>query len=199
MLKPIKIRDRKAPRFRWSAGRYIVLNKDLFESYVNEAENPIKDFSLFKDIIEDFNEEVKSSVIENRDGVKLPAMMGILALCSYKPTRRPPVHWSNSEEHGVKLKDFNLNTGGLACKIVYSAYTAKYKFRNWAIWRFEGNRDFKKRVSAAFISDYNYYKRLDNKSHVSKMFRDDYITKRYNLKNDEFGANIEHKRDEQAD
>lgn len=200
MLKPIKPVDKKAPRFRWSAGRHVVLNESLFKSYKTEVENPIEDFSLFRDVIQDYNEIVKQEVLSNRDGVKLPSMMGIMAVCSYKTgssSQRPPINWAASSENGVKLKEFNLHTGGLACKIVYSCYTAKYKFRNWALWKFEGNRDFKTKVSKYFEKNYNNYKRLDNKSHVSKMFKDDYITKRYNL-DDNIGINIEHKEDEQA-
>lgn len=177
MLRPIKIRDRKAPRFRRSKGRYIVLNQALFKSYKQSVDNPVEDYNVFKSIIEDFNELIKDAAITNRDGVKLPAWMGILAVCSYRPKKRLPVNWIPSEENGVKLKEFNLHTGGLGCKIVYSCYTAKYKFRNWALWKFEGNRDFKTKVSSAFIANYQHYKRLDNKSTVSKMFKDNHITK----------------------
>lgn len=176
MLKPIKTRDRKAPRFRWASGRYNVLNKNLFNQYKVDIENPIQDFSLFNKVIREFNNEIKEAVISNRDGVKLPAFMGVLAVCSYKPTRNPPINWAASEENQVKLKEHNLKTAGLACKLVYSVYSAKYKFRSWALWRFEGNRDFKKRVSEGFIKNYNHYKRMDNKAHVSKMFNENYVT-----------------------
>lgn len=198
MLKPVKIRDRKAPRFRWSGNRYLVLNTELFDSYRNTVENPVKDYALFKDIIEDFNEELKVHAIDNRDGVKLPALMGMLAVCSYKNKRRPPVDWAASEQAGLKLKQYNLHTAGLGCKIVYSIYNAKYKFRNWTLWRFEGNRDFKTRVSSAFIKNYRFYKRMDNKSQVSKMFNDDYVQKR-RLRHDNIGTNIEHQGDEPVD
>lgn len=197
MLQKIKVQDKKAPRFRWTRGRHIPLNTELFRAYKKEIENPVEDFSLFRDIIEDFNEELKHHAINNRDGVKLPAMMGILAVCSYKPKKRLPVNWTDSLENQLKLKEYNLHTGGLACKIVYSCYTAKYKFRNWALWKFKGNRDFTTRVSQTFEKQYNYYKRLDNKSHVSKMFRDDYVTK--HRTNDNIGSDSERSGDEQTD
>lgn len=198
MLQKIKIRDRKAPRFRWSRGRYIVLNRELFQNYKAAVEKPIEDYNLFKDIIEDFNEEIKNSVISNRDGFKLPAMMGVMGICSYKTKTRPPVDWAASEESGLKLREYNLHTGGLSCKIVYSVYKAKYKFRNWALWRFEGNRDFKTRVSSAFIEDYTYYKRMDNKSQVSKMFNDNYIKGRKIGLDDELRTYISGSGDEQT-
>lgn len=197
MLKPIRIQDKKAPRFRWTAGRYIPLNQQLFTDYKKSVENPVEDFSLFKDVIEEFNTCVKEAVLKNRDGVKLPAMMGVLAICSYRPSKRPPVNWKNSLETGLKLKEYNLHTAGLACKIVYSAYCAKYKFRNWRLWKFEGNRDFKLRVSTTFEHNFRYYKRMDNKSNVSKMFKDEYKVKKP-LNYDNIGTDIEHPRNEQA-
>ncbi len=195
MLRTIKIQDKKAPRFRWTKGRYHTMNEELYQSYVKTVENPIMDFSLFRDVIEDFSDALKQAAIDNRDGVKLPAMMGILAVASCKITKRLPVNWKDSLEAKLYLKEHNFHTGGLACKIVYSVYTAKYKFRNWALWRFEGNRDFKTKVSQAFEKNYRYYKRMDNKSHVSKMFRDEYITKI--SRNDSVRTDLEHSRDEQ--
>lgn len=197
MLKPIKIQDKKAPRFRWTRDRHYPLDAKFFKAYKNTVENPIEDFSLFRDVVEEFSEQLKVAAMNNRDGVKLPAMMGILAVCSYKPTTRFPVNWTDSFKSQLKLKEFNLHTGGLACKIVYSAYTSKYKFRNWALWRFEGNRDFKTRVSTLFETNYRYYKRLDNKARVSKMFMEDYITK-VNKRNDNIRTDIIRTGDEQT-
>ena len=195
-LKPIKVQDKRAPRFRWTAGRHYPLNRALYSDYVQAVENPIEDFSLFKNVIESFSEHLKQSAIDNRDGVKLPAMMGILAICSYKPSRRLPVNWADSLENKLKLREYNLHTAGLACKIVYSVYTAKYKFRNWALWKFVGNRDFKTKVSDNFEKNYKYYKRMDNKSRVSKMFKDNYVTKKIY---DRIGTNIQHQGNEQDD
>lgn len=200
MLKSIKPNDKTAPRFRWTKGRCLPLTQDLYKQYSKEVENPIEDFSLFRDVVEDFSEELKKAAISNRDGVKLPAMMGILAVCSYKPAQNQqhPINWAASTEAGLKLKEYNLHTAGLACKIVYSAYTAKYKFRNWRLWKFEGNRDFKAQVSSNFEKNYKFYKRLDNKSHVSKMFRDEYVSKR-SKRNDSIRTDIQHQGDEQVD
>lgn len=187
MLEKVKTRDVKAPRFRMSKYRYTVLNKDLYKNYCKASKRDIS-YSLFKNIIEDYNSEICEEVVANRNGVKLPAMMGIMALCSFKPRKKVPLNWGQIETHGLKIKDLNLETNELVCKIVYSVYSSKYRFKNFHIWRFEGYRGFKTKVSKAFRLNYNIYKRMDNKSRVSKMFNDDYIAVNFGRKRDEQGV-----------
>lgn len=184
MFKSLKPVDKKAPRFRKSKYRYKVLNRDFHSRYVRIFNSNI-DYDTFKSIIQDFNTEITNEVIENRDGVKLPAMMGVMALCSFKPKTNPPLDWKSVTEYNLKIKDLNLRTNELACKIVYSVYGSKYRFKHFHLWRFEGCRTFKTRVSEAFRNNFNKYKRMDNKSRISKMFRDDYITTDFKLKIDE--------------
>lgn len=190
MLQEAKLRDRTAPRFRKTKYRYKALNKNLFDSYLELFPEGIKEFSTFKNVIEDFNSLVADRVVSNRDGVKLPALMGIMALCSFKPKNKVPLHWKYIDQTGKKIKEMNIATNGLACKIVYSLYTSKYQYQHSHIWRFEGCRQFKNKASSGFRENYNIYKRMDNKSKVSKMFKDDYIGINFFIKRDEQGVEL---------
>jgi hypothetical protein len=193
MLEKTKLRDRKAPRFRRSKYRYTILNQHLHYNYLKENPEGIKDYSIYKNLIEDFNLLLGDEVVKNRDGVKLPMLMGILALCSFKPKRVLPLRWSDVGEHALKIKEMNIDTNGLACKIVYSMYGSKYKFAGSHMWRFEGHRDFKAKVSKAFRANYTTYKRMDNKFRVSKMFKDDYSISDFFPKRDEQRVDDGHK------
>jgi len=176
MLKKARIRDRKAPRFRTTKYRHDCLNKDIFKQYKDAFKSEI-DWKTFKGVIEDFNDMFSDEVVNNRDGVKLPGHMGFMALCAFKPKYRTPLNWLQIDDTGLQIKDLNLDTNELVCKIVYSNYTAKYKLRHLHVWKFEGCRRFKNKASAAFRINYNKYKRIDLEKtrYPSKIFQDDYI------------------------
>jgi hypothetical protein len=188
MLKPAKINDVKAPRFRVSKYRHSVLNRDLFDEYKEKFKDSKIDWKAFKGVVEGFNDLYTQEIVTNRDGAKLPGFMGIMALCSFKPKRRVPMNWLSTINTTKQIKDFNLDTNELVCKIVYTNYKSKYKIR-WAhIWRFEACRIFKRRASAAFRQDPLKFKRMDNKSIVSKIFKDAYIRTHFKRTRDEQGA-----------
>lgn len=193
MLKIAKPRDRKAPRFRWSKYRHNVLNRDLFKSFKTKfPKSSINEWSKFKAIIEEFNTAFSDEVVTNRDGAKLPGHMGFMALCSFKPKmdKLTPKNWGGIDETGLQIKDLNLQTDELACKIIYSVYHAKYKSNHMHIWKFVGCRQFKTKASMAFRKNFNKFKRLTSKCIVSKIFKDDYIRTNFQYKSDEQGSEL---------
>lgn len=189
MAKIARIRDRKAPRFRWSKYRYSVICKELFNRYRESfPDSPIKDWKTFKSLVLEFHELLTDEVVENRDGAKLPGYMGVLGICSFKPKKLVPKNWLAIDATGQQLKSLNIHTNELVCKIIYSIYKAKYRGIGYHLWKFKGDRNFTTKVSRAFRANYNKYKRLGDQDVISKMFKDDYIRTRFEYKGNEQGS-----------
>lgn len=160
MLRKIKPNDRKAKRFRYSAGRINVLNKELFEHYKELYPKTEIDYKTFKLIIKVAHDVILDIIINDRDGYQFPFMLGYIFVGSYIPVTKPVDH-KKSLEIGYEVRHNNYETDGRACKIFYSSYASKYKLVNRQLWKFTPHRNFKDTVSSNFKKNYKLYKEIN--------------------------------------
>jgi hypothetical protein len=162
--------DLQAPRFRKKSKSILdkKLYKNFIEKYSDYSELSYKDFKL---IIKTFNKEVVNKVIEETSGVDLPQHLGTLLIAGYKPVNNiKNINFSMSNKYGKEVKNRNIETGDLACKIFYSNYRSKLKVKNGKFWRFVGHRDFKRQTSEAFQKNYNKYVFVTKTTKISSLY-----------------------------
>lgn len=165
--------DVKGPRF--GRTRLNILNMDLYKRF--KKDNPGIDISYedYKKIILAFNEKIVERVISHRDGVEFPDQLGYLFIgtCPKIPVIVDPV---TSSEYNKKINFKNWDSNQYVCKIFYSNYGTKYKFRNREMWYFVPCRIFKRTVSANFAKNWNSYIKVSPISKVSTLFKRQGIT-----------------------
>lgn len=169
-FKDYKKPDVKAPRFRKE--RLNVLDSDLFKEFRNKfpEHKNVSDKDL-RDIIKSFNENIWKEVILNRDGVELPEGLGYLFVGSCPPPSGKNIDAPNSLKYGKQLKNTNLNSDGLLCKIFYSSFASKYKYEFRRLWRFKGCRNFTRATSKAYKENWKNYVQVDKTMMISKLYK----------------------------
>lgn len=169
MLRKIKPNNRTAKRFRGSAGRTNVLDKQLFQRYKELYPKSSIDFKQFKLIIKTTHDLILDTIITNRDGFQFPHQLGFMFVGSYRPKTKP-VDRKKTLELGYEVRHNNFETDGLACKIFYSNYASRYKntvskYYNKVVsrqlWKFVPHRTVKNNVSKAYKQNYKLYKQIN--------------------------------------
>ena len=170
MLRDFNTPDVKAPRYRASA--MTLLNK----SFYNQVRNHNKELSHLSDkeikhIIKTGCQIIQDKVIESRDGIELPALLGYLFIGSTAATKQRNVDYKKSLELGKLVHHKNWDTDNLTGKIFYTTFGTRYRFKFHELWKFTPVRQFKKLVSQNYIPNYTKYVRIDNWLKVSNLFR----------------------------
>lgn len=106
-------------------------------------------------ILVTFNETLWETVIDYRDGVKLPESIGWLIIASYKKVKKN-IDYKKSIEFNKLILNKNWDTDGKVGKIYFTVQSLKYKIYNREFWAFTGCRNFK-RTLAKKICRQPYY------------------------------------------
>jgi len=165
--------DLNAPRFRKK--RLGLLNKKIIKEFKDKYplyENI--DNEKLKDIIKMYNKKLWEGVIEFRDGVTLPNSLGYLFIgtCSPAKYKKQNINYAKSVEHGKLLQNNNWETDGNLGKIFYTNASAKYKFKNRELWKFQAIREFKRTVAKEYPKDWTKYTVIQNKYKVAHLYKD---------------------------
>ena len=154
--------NRKGPRFRRN------LKKVINPEFLKRLKKEHRDLSLSnKDIrliMDTFHQLCKDVICETRDGLELPEQLGVIFIGAMKP-KNPLM---NERKAHIFKKNFPIP--GWLCKIVYSNYSTKYKFKNAMFWGFEAGRTLKKQASEAFSKNYKKYVILDSHTRINKIY-----------------------------
>lgn len=180
-MKEFKKPDVKAPRFRPEA--HHVLNKEFFEMFKKKYPKYKKlDNSLLKTIIKKFNTNVYQTVIDKRDGVQLPEMIGWLFIGTCQQSKKKNIDFAKSNKYGVTVTNKNWETDGKLAKIFFSSYAPKHKMRNKEFWGFTASREFKRSVAKSYPENWNIYVVVDATTKLrqtyQKSMQKDYLLKK---------------------
>jgi len=163
--------DVTAPRFRAKSTSFHnqkTLNK-FKEKYPKYKDLTIKEF---KNIISEFNRTMRESVVDSRDGIKLPENLGYVLITKTiveKGTRN--IDYNLSSKYKKVVNHANWDSDNYLAKISYTNYRMKYVFRSRGIWGFTPSSTFKKSVSGTFAENYNRYIELGNKIKLSEIYK----------------------------
>ena len=152
--------DLKAPRFRYDSVNTL---DDVFISHIKETNTIAKKLSgsQIRNIVKTFNETIAETVINHREGVDLPNMMGRLFIGSCKKTSSN-IDFKTTLEHGGRiLQHRNYESDNYIAKIFYIISHMSYGFLHHEIYGFKGCRNFTRATSKAFKIDWKKYIEVD--------------------------------------
>jgi hypothetical protein len=184
MTKKFKKPNLNAPRFREK--RLSLLNKTLLNEFKEKyPKYGSIDNEKLKNIIKLYNKNLWKGVIEYRDGVEMPDSLGYLFIgtCSPAKYNKANIDYASSNEHGKMLQNKNWETDGNIGKIFYTNASAKYKFKNRELWKFEACREFKRSVAKEYPKDWTKYTVIKNKYQIAHLYQsqiDSDLLKDYN-------------------
>lgn len=171
MAREFRKPDLNAPRYRPKV--YNVLNRDLYKSF-KEKYPKYSDltYAMFKKIISQSNEVIRTSIINYRDGVELPESLGYIFIgsCSMLKKDRENINYGKSIKEGTKVSNINWDSDGLLGKIFYTNYAVKYKVTDRQIWNFIPCRNFKRHVAKTYPENWTRYIKIANTLRVSKLY-----------------------------
>lgn len=170
MLRDFKAPNVKGPRYRPPSLN--LLKKDFYE-LTRKSNVLLKGLTnqQIKAIIQTANGIMQQAVLERRDGVELPEQLGYLFLGAVPATKDRNVDYKRSIELKKLVHHQNWETDNLSCKLFYTNYAARYRFKFHELWQFTPVRQFKKAASKAFLADYTKYVKTDNLLKVSRLYR----------------------------
>jgi hypothetical protein len=152
--------DLTAPRFRPEI--HTILNKEFFDSFKKKhPKYKNLDNKDLRKIIKTFNDQICSTVIDTRDGIKLPESIGWLFIGSCQQSKKENVDYAKSHKYGVAVSNKNWETDGKLAKIFFTSYALKHKMKNREFWKFVACRDFKRSVAKTYPENWNMYIAVD--------------------------------------
>ena len=152
--------DLSAPRFRTKTTN--LLNKKMHDAFIKKyPKYKGLELSQFKQIVSTYNGLIQETVINNRDGVKLPESLGyiLIAKCDRPKTGNTAVNHAN------------WDSDNYLAKICYTNYSLKYRFSDRELWGFTPVKQFKSAVAGSFPEMYNNYIHLTENVKLSKLFK----------------------------
>ena len=148
--------DLSAPRFR--AKTKNLLNKELYNEFIEKYPNHVGvSLAQFKEIVTTFNGMLRTSVIENRDGIRLPETLGHIVVAKCDKPKTDNTDYIASAKYGKKVNHANWDSDNYLAKICYTNYSVKYRFSDRELWGFKPVKQFKSAVAGSFPELYNKY------------------------------------------
>jgi len=162
--------DVKAPRYRRPGKRTVV---DDMVKHVKQEVFIAKyiDDELIKSIILEFNIELWNTVIENRDGIEIPNQIGHIFIGTCPRRQKKNMDYKLSAELEQLVQHRNWDSDNYLAKIFFTTYASKFRFKHNSLWGFEAIRDFKRKVSKTYPTNWKKYVQIDPKYKISTLFR----------------------------
>ena len=131
-------------------------NHDVNEAFKKKFPK-YKDVSvkLLQEIMKEYGKLFVQEVMENREGVAFPEMMGTIFIGSSKTKKK--VKSYSRYENGKEKRYTNIDTDGRLMKIYYAAQYAKSPFKHYKCWNFQMNKIPRRLVSAYFKENWRKY------------------------------------------
>lgn len=162
-MKYYKKVDKKMPRFRYSKYRYNLVNKDLYDKFIQETGIKVS-WTRFKELIGIISDEIAQGVISERDGILLPKSMGKIWMGLF-PLNKKSVAYLKAHATTDLYHNFFKTEDG---KVVWDFYNVKYKVDNRQYYAFKPYRDFKTLAHLAFLDNPDRYKRRDKNAIIKE-------------------------------
>jgi len=156
--------DRKKKRIRKSSS--VIIDYSMVKSFKKKHPEHKLSKTEYSRIVKQFNENMMEAAVDNRDGIRLPEMLGLIMLVGYPRPKRKIIDFAKSNETGEVHYHKNWDTDNKVVKIRYQNTLRGYSFRNCRFWGFIPSKRFKKMASDAFKKSYEKYVYVDNKNVV---------------------------------
>jgi len=163
--------DRHSKRFR--NNKIDAISQEFFNNFMKT--HPDFAFSTvdIRRILKTFHELCNKIIAETRDGLELPEQLGYIVLGKQRIRDVDEIIDSKlTMKYHKKILHSNWEENQWFCKIYYTNFANKYRFKNSALWGFQASRKLKQNVSKAFKKNPTTYIYLDNYGKVNKIFRE---------------------------
>lgn len=118
------------------------------------------DFATFEHIVTHFNQKVTDEIINNRNGVMLPELIGIIFIGKNK--RNISAKSYTKYENNEQKKFTNTESENNLMKIFFTSGASKLPLSHYTCWTFKAIREFRRRASEIFKKDYRKYVDVKN-------------------------------------
>ena len=169
MRSTYKKPNRKAPRFRNKVKR--ALDQDFFVKLTKMYPDLTISRQDVRKILNTFHAIAIQVIAETRDGFEFHEQLGNIIVGKFKTQEIWKGNVPESIKYETKIDYLNWEQNEWICKIFYSNFASKYRFRNAALWAFEPARSMKKSVSKAFVKDPYKYVFADHYNRINQVFR----------------------------
>jgi len=159
----------KGPRFRNKVKR--ALDQDFFVKLTKMYPDLTISRQDVRKILNTFHAICIKEIAETRDGIELLEQLGNIIVGKFKTQETWKGNVPKSIQYETKIDYLNWEQNEWICKIFYSNFASKYRFRNAALWAFEPVKSMKKVVSKAFTKDPYKYVFADHYNRINKVFR----------------------------
>lgn len=157
--------DLNAPRFNKRTFRHNIVSKELYDEWVKETGYK-STLDEFKRIWDSIAIKIRSKVISERDGVRLPSGLGDIYI-GYTKCKRRPIDYKTSKELGKIIYFENWNTDGRLGKIIYGTSGRPYMYRLCKYWGFIPHTNFKDECTNALQTNPDNYKNSIESKYVN--------------------------------
>ena len=154
-MSKFKKPDLNGPRFRKTS--YQVLNKSLYENFIESNPNYDIDYETFKSIINTFNKNLYQGAIDNRSGIELPDGLGYIFLGSCDKPKKKNIDMVKGAKYGISTTYKNWDSDNRLLKIFYVGRANRLALKYKNLWAFTAVRNFKRTASKAFKEDWTKY------------------------------------------
>lgn len=111
-----------------------------------------------RDHIIGFNEVLRETLLDHRDGIVLPEHIGNLFIATYKPTPdRRPIDRANTIKYGKIINYHNRHSEGYTGWVYYTYNLEKYNFTNCKLWKFSPCRTLRDKMCKEFKAGWKKY------------------------------------------
>lgn len=172
-MKDAKTPNIKGPRFRRSEKDILDLayyNK-MIEKYPNLAKYSHWEI---KKLIGSFNRYLWELVVEKRDGIELPEMLGHIFIGSCHKKKKPTVDFKTSAEQAKVIEFRNWESDQYLAKIFFTSFTSKYRYLNHDLWGFKPAQQFSRYVGKYYPDNYKKYVVVDPKLKINSQFSNNF-------------------------
>jgi len=170
MKKEFKKPDVKAPRYRLCSKRLI--DKDLLLSF-HEKFPRFNNLTMeqFRQIVKVTNTKLWETTLSYRDGIELPEGLGYLFIGTCPSPKKTNVNYDKSIVLEQRVTHRNFESDNFLCKIFYTNYANKYKFKLREIWMFKGIRQYTRAVSKVYPERWKLFIQVDSFMHIKDLYK----------------------------
>ena len=96
---------------------------DMYKQYRKDYGDDV-DYKQFKDILDRFNEEILSCLLQSSEGFKMPFGLGYVQIVKYKPKSMTPkslsIDFKSTAEYGKTIYHLNEHSNGYKYRLYWS-------------------------------------------------------------------------------
>lgn len=162
--RTVKKPDLNAPRFAKHQFIYNVVNKDLHEQWQKETGYTLS-FKQFEDVWAKITEVIRTQVVENTHGVRLPFFNGDL-VTNYVNMLNSVEKRGLSTQLGYSVKPLNWHSGGKPGKVCWSINHARRQHRRLILFAFNPCRIFSNLAGEGFLKHPEVYRYARTTSYI---------------------------------